>query len=46
MTRVITVGAAQMGPIGKDEPRTVVVERLRVLHADAVAMGCDVVVFP
>ena len=46
MTRVITVGAAQMGPIGKDEPRIVVVERLRALHADAVAMGCDVVVFP
>jgi len=46
MTRVITVGAAQMGPIGKNESRTVVVERLRALHADAVAMGCDVVVFP
>ena len=35
MTRVITVGAAQMGPIGKDEPRTVVVERLRALHAQS-----------
>jgi predicted amidohydrolase len=46
MTRIVTVGAAQMGPIARDESRELVVERLRRLHAEAVAVGCDVVVFP
>ena len=46
MTRVITVGAAQLGPIGRRESRRLVVERLLDLLGQARGRGCDLVVFP
>ena len=47
MTRIVTVGAAQLGPIARDEPRKEVVERLlALLHAGAHDAGCELVVFP
>ncbi|MEL6298458.1 MAG: N-carbamoyl-D-amino-acid hydrolase [Pseudomonadota bacterium] len=46
MSRIITVGAAQLGPIARDEPRTAVVERLIALLRDAKAHDCDLVAFP
>ncbi len=44
--RLLTVGAAQLGPIAKDESREAVVERLLVLLRDGAARGCELVVFP
>jgi predicted amidohydrolase len=46
MSRIITVGAAQMGPIQKDHSRSEVVERLIDLLRKAQQSGCDLVVFP
>ena len=46
MTRAITVGAAQLGPIGRREQRGAVVKRLLGLLAQAHAQGCELVVFP
>ena len=46
MSRVITVGAAQLGPIQKDHTRSEVVERLIALLRQASAADCDLVVFP
>lgn len=46
MTRVITVGAAQLGPIQKHHTREEVVQRLISLLRTASKAGCDVVVFP
>ena len=46
MSRVITVGAAQLGPIQRAEPRRAVVERLLALMRRAHDKGCDLVVFP
>lgn len=46
MTRVITVGAAQLGPIARAEPRAQVVERMLALLRQAKAHGCDLAVFP
>ncbi len=46
MPRIITVGAAQLGPIARNDSRTQVVERLLALLHDARANGCDLVVFP
>ena len=46
MTRIITVGAAQLGPIQKDDSRESVVERLIALLRQAHRNDCDVVVFP
>lgn len=46
MARVITVGAAQLGPVARREPRAQVVERLRALLSQAKGHGCDLVVFP
>jgi predicted amidohydrolase len=46
MTRIVTVGAAQLGPIEADHSRADVVERLLVLLRAAAARGCDVVVYP
>jgi hypothetical protein len=43
---VITVGAAQLGPVARDEGRAAVVKRLIVLLEEAKARGCDLVVFP
>ena len=46
MSRIITIGAAQMGPIQKSDNRTAVVARLIELLRQAHGAGCDVVVFP
>ena len=44
--RSVTVAAAQLGPIAKDESRPAVVERLRAMLRDAAAAGAELVVFP
>lgn len=46
MARVITVGAAQLGPIARSETRSQVVGRLIAHLREARRMGCDLVVFP
>ncbi|KAA3640486.1 MAG: N-carbamoyl-D-amino-acid hydrolase [Armatimonadetes bacterium] len=46
MARHLTVGAAQMGPIGRDESRADCVVRLTSLLEDAASRGCELVVFP
>ncbi len=46
MPRIITVGAAQLGPIAKVETRGQVVRRLIALLREAKGHGCDLVVFP
>jgi predicted amidohydrolase len=46
MARVITVGAAQLGPIARNESRSLVVKRLLNLLGQAQGRGCDLVVFP
>ena len=44
--RELTVAAAQMGPVARDEPRAHVVGRLTKLLRAAHARGADLVVFP
>ena len=46
MARVITVGAAQLGPIARREGRGLVVKRLLDLLGQAQGRSCDLVVFP
>jgi N-carbamoyl-D-amino-acid hydrolase len=46
MSRVVRVGAAQLGPIARRESRESVVERLLALLHEAREKGCDVVVYP
>jgi predicted amidohydrolase len=46
MSRIITVGAAQLGPIARNDSRAQVVGRMLALLHDAKAHGCDLVVFP
>ena len=46
MSRIITVGAAQLGPIQRDEGRPAVVERMLALMHKAHGKGCDLIVFP
>lgn len=46
MPRLLTVAAAQLGPIARNETRAQVVERLLALMRDAARHGCDLVVFP
>ena len=46
MSRVITVGAAQLGPIQRAESRNEVVSRMLALLEKAAARGCDLVVYP
>ena len=46
MSRIITVGAAQLGPIQRADARPQVVKRLLDLLHQAKAHGCDLVVFP
>jgi len=46
MSRIITVGAAQLGPIARRESRSDVVKRLLALLGQAHARACDLVVFP
>ena len=46
MTRIVTVAAAQLGPIARAESRTQVVQRMLALMRQAKSHGCDLVVFP
>ena len=46
MSRILTIGAAQMGPIARAEPRAAVVERMVALLERAHVHGCNLVVFP
>ncbi len=46
MSRNVTVAAAQLGPIGKDESREAVVDRLLAMLREAAQRGCELVVFP
>ena len=45
-TRVLNVGAAQLGPVGRGESRAEVVDRLIALMRDAAAAGCELVAYP
>ena len=44
--RIVTVGAAQLGPIEADHHRADVVARLIALLRQAAERGCDLVVYP
>ena len=46
MPRIVTVGAAQLGPIALKESRADVVVRLIALMRQARDTGCDLVVYP
>jgi len=46
MSRILTIGGAQLGPIQKDHTRKDVVRRLIALLRQASEHGCDLVVFP
>ncbi len=46
MSRIVTVGAAQMGPIQREHSRTDAVRRLIALLEQGAKNGCDLVVFP
>jgi N-carbamoyl-D-amino-acid hydrolase len=46
MARMVTVGAAQLGPIQRADTRASVVKRLRDLLRQAKHHGCNLVVFP
>ena len=46
MSRIVTVAAAQLGPIALNESRSEVVTRLVALLEQAANHGCDLVVFP
>ena len=46
MPRIVTVGAAQLGPIARTESRSHAVARLIALMRQAASHGCDLVVFP
>jgi predicted amidohydrolase len=46
MTRLLTIGAAQLGPIQRSDSREAVVKRLIDLLHKAHARGCSLVVFP
>jgi predicted amidohydrolase len=46
MSRIVTVGAAQMGPIQRNDTRTNAVQRLIALLEQGAKSGCELVVFP
>lgn len=46
MARPLTIAAAQMGPVARDDSRAEVVDRLLVLLGDASSRGAELVVFP
>ena len=46
MSRFLTVGAAQMGPISRHESRASIVKRLMELMKEAKSFNCDIVAFP
>ena len=45
-SRVVVVGAAQLGPVQRADSRASVVARMIVLLREASVRGCDLVVFP
>jgi hypothetical protein len=46
MARIVTVGAAQMGPVNRNHSRAQAVGRLLDLMRQAHAKGCDLIVYP
>ena len=46
MSRIVTIGAAQLGPVQRADSRKEVVERLIELLHQAAHHGCDLVVYP
>jgi predicted amidohydrolase len=46
MARVITIGAAQLGPFARQESRGLVDKRLLDLHGQAQGRGCDHELYP
>jgi len=46
MSRILTVGTAQLGPIARNETRAQVVARMLALMNQAARHGCDLIVFP
>jgi hypothetical protein len=46
LTRILTLGAAQLGPIARADSRATVVARLIALLRQARGHGCELVVFP
>ena len=46
MTRAVTIGAAQLGPVQRDHTREDVVDRLLALLRQGAEHGCALVVFP
>ena len=46
MPRIVTIGAAQLGPVPRVDTRADVVERLLALLREAHERGCQLVVFP
>jgi N-carbamoyl-D-amino-acid hydrolase len=46
MARLLTIGAAQLGPIARDDSRAQVVARLLELMREAAYYRCDLVAFP
>ncbi len=46
MSRTLTVGGAQLGPIARNEPRGSVVKRMLALLRGAKERGCGLVVYP
>lgn len=46
MSRIVTVAAAQLGPIARKDSRVQVVERLIAHLNEAKKQGCDLTVFP
>ena len=46
MARIVTVGAAQLGPIAKSESRREVMSRLIQLMEISAQMGVDLIVYP
>lgn len=46
MSRPVTIGAAQLGPIARNETRSSAVERMLALMQEAHGRGVDLIVFP
>ena len=46
MTRKLTLAAAQMGPIARDESRESAVRRMMAMMREAKSRGADIVVYP
>jgi len=46
MARMLTVAAAQLGPIARTDSKASVVKRLLALMREAKALGADLVAYP